>query len=417
MRSDSTTPDAVGAPSAARRRLILLASLVTNLGLLGFFKYANFGLETIEGVITLSGLDVTLPRLDIVLPMGISFYTFQSMSYTIDVYRGVLAPLRGFGPFLLYISFFPQLVAGPIVRATEFLPQMPRVRRLHLPVLAEGLYMVVVGAFLKMVCADNLGKYVDAHWASGYTHEASAGTVIVLTLMFSGQIFCDFAGYSSIARGLALTLGLSAADELQRAVHRDVVQELLGALAYHAVELAARLPVRAARRQPHLEGADLHQPDAGDAARRTLARRRVHLHRLGRAPRRGIGRRAPAGVASVEATARAWLVRAGWCVVVQAVVLVTWVVFRSAHMAGAWQFLANVVPLDLHGVQPRLLWGLVFLVPVVVHHAWHHAEEQAWVPPLGPVRRASSRRCWCWGSRWATAGPATSSTSSSEPWP
>ncbi len=368
---------------ARRRRLILFASLATNLGLLGFFKYGNFGLETVEGAIAVFGRDVTLPRLDIVLPMGISFYTFQSMSYTIDVYRGVLAPLRGFGPFILYISFFPQLVAGPIVRATEFLPQIPRVRRLHLPVLAEGLYMMVVGAFLKMVCADNLGKFVDAHWASGYSDEASAGTVIVLTLLFSGQIFCDFAGYSSIARGLALTLGYrlpmnfnapyiaTSFKNFWERWHitlsswlRDYLYVPLGGnrisktrtyINLMLVMLLGGLWHGAA--VTYIVWGALH--GAGLAVERLLG-----LHR------------------SVER--RAWIVRAGWFLVVQAVVLVTWVVFRSAHMSGAWQFLANVVQFDLHGVQPRLLWALLFLAPVVVHHAWHHAEEQAWVSPLGP---------------------------------
>ena len=108
----------VDARVARRRRAVLFVSLATNLGLLGFFKYTDFGLATTEQVLTAFGWSGTLPRVDLFLPMGISFYTFQSMSYTIDVYRGVLSPVRSFGPFLLYISFFPQLVAGPIVRAS-----------------------------------------------------------------------------------------------------------------------------------------------------------------------------------------------------------------------------------------------------------------------------------------------------------
>jgi alginate O-acetyltransferase complex protein AlgI len=139
--------------------------------------------------------------------MGISFYTFQSMSYTIDVYRGHLQPLRTFWTFLLYVSFFPQLVAGPIVRAVQFLPQLPRVRRVHLLVINEALFLLTGGYFLKMVCADNIALFVNEHWDAGYQAGANSIALFWLAVMFSAQIFCDFAGYSNIARGLALLLG------------------------------------------------------------------------------------------------------------------------------------------------------------------------------------------------------------------
>ena len=377
-----------GDPSLLRRRrLILLVSLATNLGLLGFFKYANFGLDSAEQVVALFGLELSLPRLDIVLPMGISFYTFQSMSYTIDVYRGVLAPLRGFVPFLLYISFFPQLVAGPIVRATEFLPQIGRVRRLHLPVFAEGMYMMIVGAFLKMVCADNLGKYVDAHWATGYSHEASAGMVIVLTLLFSGQIFCDFAGYSSIARGLALILG-----------YRLPVN-------FNAPYIAASFKNFWERWHITLSSwlrDYLYVPLGGNR----ISRRRTYVNLMlvmllgglwhgaavtyivwGALHGAGLAVERLLGLHRNDNGRRPWGIRAAWFLVVQVVVLVTWVVFRSTHIAGAWQFLANVAPLDFHGVPPSLTWAMLFLVPVVIHHLWYHAEERAWVAPMGPYSK------------------------------
>ncbi len=139
--------------------------------------------------------------------MGISFYTFQTLSYTIDVYRGELAPVRSFWQFILFISFFPQLVAGPIVRASEFLPQMARPRRLRLRVFYEGVWLVIGGLFLKMVCADNLAAYVDEHWHRGSAAGGDATMSLWLGVMFSGQIFADFCGYSTIARGLGYLLG------------------------------------------------------------------------------------------------------------------------------------------------------------------------------------------------------------------
>jgi alginate O-acetyltransferase complex protein AlgI len=192
----------------SRARRVLIAALCTNLALLGFFKYYNFGAENIDALAQAMGLPAWgLGALRVTLPLGISFYTFQSMSYTIDVYRGILEPIRKYRPFLLFIVFFPQLVAGPIVRAAEFLPQMPRIRRPRAVVLGEGAFLIVSGYFLKTVCADNLAAHVDAHWHTGYADAANSALLLALSAMFAGQIFCDFAGYSNIARGLAYMLG------------------------------------------------------------------------------------------------------------------------------------------------------------------------------------------------------------------
>ena len=198
------------APSLARarRRAILAASITVNLGLLGYFKYAGFFLELVSDVAMLLGADRgSDTALDIVLPIGISFYTFQSMSYTIDVYRGRLEPERSFARFALYVAFFPQLVAGPIVRAGAFLYQIPRRRRIRAVVFLEGSYLILRGLFLKMVIADNLGQIVDAHWGDATAADAPATLALSLAVFFSCQLFCDFAGYSDIARGLAYQLG------------------------------------------------------------------------------------------------------------------------------------------------------------------------------------------------------------------
>jgi len=189
---------------ASRARLgLLLCAVSLNLGLLGYFKYAGFLVEN------LMGGSEGWSAADIVLPIGISFYTFQSMSYTIDVYRGQIAAEKSFVRFACYIAFFPQLVAGPIVRARDFLYQLDRCRPLRAKVFAEGAYLIVRGLFLKVVVADNLGLIVDDHWQSAASGDAGSGLALSMLVFFACQLFCDFAGYTDIARGLAYQLGFS----------------------------------------------------------------------------------------------------------------------------------------------------------------------------------------------------------------
>lgn len=189
------------APQTRRRRLVLACSLVSNLGLLAYFKYAVFIVGELNDVLG-TGWSVTA----VLLPVGISFYTFQSMSYSIDVYRGAIRPEKSFWRFACYIAFFPQLVAGPIVRAREFLYQFQRQRHFHLRVFFEGSYLILRGLFLKLVLADNLGRVVDTYWdqAAAEPHGALA---LALLIFFACQLLCDFAGYVDIARGVAYQLG------------------------------------------------------------------------------------------------------------------------------------------------------------------------------------------------------------------
>ncbi|MFT6286992.1 MAG: alginate O-acetyltransferase complex protein AlgI [Halieaceae bacterium] len=186
---------------AHRRRTLLAGSLVANLGLLAYFKYAGF---MVSGFNSVTDSAFSVPQ--IMLPIGISFYTFQSMSYTIDVYRREIEPERSFLRFACYISFFPQLVAGPIVRASRFLYQFNRRRRFHRRVFVEGGYLILRGLFLKMVVADNLGRIIDQYWdqAAAEPHGALALTLLIF---FACQLLCDFAGYVDIARGAAYQLG------------------------------------------------------------------------------------------------------------------------------------------------------------------------------------------------------------------
>ncbi len=192
----STTTD-----SAFKRPAILVASLATNLGLLGYFKYAGFLVAAVNDV---SGSGFSVPQ--ILLPIGISFYTFQSMSYTIDVYRGQIQPDRNFLRLACYIAFFPQLIAGPIVRASEFLYQFARKRRFHMHIFVFGGYLILRGLFLKMVVADNLGEIIDQHWIQA-AGEPQGSLALAMLIFFACQLFCDFAGYVDIARGVAYQLG------------------------------------------------------------------------------------------------------------------------------------------------------------------------------------------------------------------
>jgi len=198
----------------ARRRLFLLVSLVSNLGLLGFFKYGGFLLDNFVALVRTFGIEYTPAAPDIVLPVGISFYTFQTLSYTIDVYRRRLAPTRSILDFSLFVSFFPQLVAGPIVRAADFLPQLIEPRRLRARALGWGLFLVTLGLFEKNVLADGLLAEA-ADTVFGSPGPTSALDTWLGTIAFAGQIFCDFAGYSTCAIGISLCLGFSLPDNFR----------------------------------------------------------------------------------------------------------------------------------------------------------------------------------------------------------
>lgn len=192
--------------SGSRRRLYLVLSLAVNLGLLGYFKYGAFVLENFRVLLAELGVAYRPPEMDIILPVGISFYTFQTLSYTIDVYRGRERPAHSFLDFALYVSFFPQLVAGPIVRSGEFLPQCGAPRRLASADLGLGAAMIVAGLFQKVVLADGvLAPVADVV----YAQPGSAGfaDAWIGTLAFAGQILMDFSGYSTCAIGTALCLG------------------------------------------------------------------------------------------------------------------------------------------------------------------------------------------------------------------
>jgi D-alanyl-lipoteichoic acid acyltransferase DltB (MBOAT superfamily) len=197
-----------------RRRLLLIASLAGNLGLLGYFKYGNFLLENFTAMLAVLGIDYRPPEASILLPIGISFYTFASLSYTLDVYRGDVRHDWKFADYALFVSFFPHLVAGPILRARNLLPQIAAPRRPSANEVGWGLALFCFGLFCKTVMADTVfAPVVDAAYAAPEKH--GAADLWIAALAFSGQIYYDFNGYSLCAIGLALCFGYAFPDNFR----------------------------------------------------------------------------------------------------------------------------------------------------------------------------------------------------------
>ena len=187
------------------RRCLLGLSLTINLGALGFFKYCNFFLDNFSAAFSFIGQELEIGTLAIILPVGISFYTFQTLSYTIDVYRRKLLPTESLLSFATFVAFFPQLVAGPIERASNLLPQFQRERVFHYPNAVLGLRQILWGLFKKVVVADNCAEQVDYIFNNSST--CSGSTLLLGAIFFSFQIYGDFSGYSDIAIGTARLFG------------------------------------------------------------------------------------------------------------------------------------------------------------------------------------------------------------------
>jgi D-alanyl-lipoteichoic acid acyltransferase DltB (MBOAT superfamily) len=190
-----------------KRKLFLLLSIFGNLSILCFFKYFNFFLENLEAILRVIGQNPGRLHLDIVLPVGISFYIFMTMSYVIDIYKGKIPASKNIHEYALFVAFFPKLLAGPIERAANFLPQITAKRTIEAHHLIRGFQQIVYGLFKKIVIADGVAKSVSAVF--GATYKISWADAIVGTLFFAFQIYCDFSGYSDIATGTASLLGFN----------------------------------------------------------------------------------------------------------------------------------------------------------------------------------------------------------------
>jgi alginate O-acetyltransferase complex protein AlgI len=211
------------ATNRAGRRPWLIASLVINFGILFSFKYLNLFAEAAEFFArVLGGATLALPHLDVLLPVGISFYTFQTLSYSIDVYRGDREHERHFGIFALFVSFFPQLVAGPIERSTTLLPQLHHSYDFDYRRVVSGLQLMVWGFFKKLVIADRLSIYVDQVY--GAPADFGGPVLALATIFFAYQIYCDFSGYSDIAIGASQVLGYDLMLNFRQPYHAASVQ-------------------------------------------------------------------------------------------------------------------------------------------------------------------------------------------------
>lgn len=197
-----------------KRKIWLVISLIANIGVLAVFKYYNFLNENLTILLRGVSVENPVPYLSILLPIGLSFHTFQAMSYTIEVYRGNQKAERNFGIYALYVMYFPQLVAGPIERPQNMLHQFHARHELDFDRLAEGLKHIAWGLFKKVVIADRVAAYVNVVYGSPQDHHGSQ--LLLATLFFSFQIYCDFSGYSSIAIGTARILGINLMTNFRR---------------------------------------------------------------------------------------------------------------------------------------------------------------------------------------------------------
>jgi len=194
------------ANGSSSRRALLLTSICVNLGILGFFKYFNFFVDSAADLVSAFGVSANVATLQVVLPVGISFYTFQTMAYTIDVYRRRCEPTRDFIAFALYVGYFPQLVAGPIERSQRLLPQILNPRHVDDEKLAGGARLILFGLLKKIAIADAVAPYVEQAFADPAAH--SSLQLLLGVYLFAIQIYCDFSGYTDIARGVSRLLGI-----------------------------------------------------------------------------------------------------------------------------------------------------------------------------------------------------------------
>jgi len=206
-----------------KQKMCLVLCIFLNLGVLGFFKYFNFGIQILNHLLAYIRIDEISWHSDILLPVGISFYTLQALGYLIDVYRGDIYAERNFMKYALFVSFFPQLVAGPIERSRNLLVQLHEVHLFQYDNLRKGLLLVLYGLFLKMVIADKAAVIVDTVYENSAVY--SGFYIVVATIFFAIQIYCDFYGYSTIAKGSALMLGIHLMENFSAPYYSKSVKE------------------------------------------------------------------------------------------------------------------------------------------------------------------------------------------------
>jgi len=382
----STIVDFVAAQRIARtaatdrvRRAWLLLSVATNLGILGFFKYFGFFVESLRTLLSSAGIETGTTTLSILLPVGISFYTFQTMGYTIDVYRGRLRPVTRLDVFALYVSYFPQLVAGPIERGEKLLPQIAAPRRVSAEQFAGGAWLILLGLAKKVVLADNFGALADPVFAD--PAGATAGRLLTGLYLFTFQIYFDFSGYSDIARGVSRLLGIELCEnfkqpyfarnvaEFWRRWHvslsswlRDYLYVALGGNRRGDLETFRNLML------VMLLGGLWHGASITFVVWGGLHGSYLVAHRL-------LARRRPAR--AFDGSPAAWLRDAMCIVCVFHLVALTWIFFRCPDLASAWSYAHGLLTLrgGLDGLSVRSFLPFAALLVTDVLPRWRGEEE------------------------------------------
>lgn len=374
--------------STRSRKQLVAFSVVSNLSILGFFKYSDFAIDSVNMALIAMGLNGTIPLLDIVLPMGISFYTFQSISYSIDIYRGQVKPEKSFWRFFLYVSFFPQLMAGPIVRARDFLYQINRQRSITMPAMTEGVFLIIRGFFLKMVCANNVGNVINKVWDESSMTETSSADLLLVTVLFSFQIFGDFAGYSSIARGVAYLLGFRLPVNFDNPYIASSFKNFWQR--WH-ISLSSWLrdylyvPLGGNRGSPWMTYRNLILVMFLGGLWHGAAWHYVVwglIHGVALAVERFF---------SLEKKAReklGFVGAFGWFVITQIVVLITWIFFRATTSERAIECIFGILRFDLEMPDFSLLSRCVFILPIVAMHFRGFLVNYRYLPACGRNEKA-----------------------------
>lgn len=376
------------AADARRRKVALVVSVASNLTILATFKYFDFFVHSVAAVFEAAGIGGTAPTLGLLLPIGISFYSFEAISYAVDAYQGKTTVARSYLDLLLFITFFPHLVAGPIVRARDFLPQLETARRVTSDCVAKGVQWIVIGYFMKIGVADNLAPAVDRVFAN--PGSASTLEAWLATLFFSFQIFCDFAGYTLIARGLAKLIGYDLTSNFE---HPYIARGFSDFWKRWHISLSSWLRDY------------LYIPLGGNRDGRFLTYRNLMitmllgglwhgaawtfvvwgglhgLYLVGEHLIRG-ARRTP--------TERSTLRDLAAILITFVLVLVAWVFFRAASLPDAFALLHAMfwVPeWELILPAKKMLKNVVWLLPMFIYYVHAYAHERGFTPTIGPVPR------------------------------
>jgi alginate O-acetyltransferase complex protein AlgI len=369
---------------ANRRKQWLAVSIATDLGLLGFFKYTNFLLANAGWTFRLLGFDTSGWRFDIILPVGISFFTFKSMSYTLDVYRRSIQPCRSLRDYLLFVSFFPQLLAGPIVRAADLLSQLAQPVRATAVEIESGLAQFGLGALKKMVIADQVAIHVDLIFASPGQYDAL--TLLQGALGYAVQIYCDFSGYSDMAIGAARIMGYRTAENFQMPYSATDITEFwrrwhISLASWFRDYLFLPLAYAFSRRMPE-ERYGWLRVDVAIYVAAILATFLIcglwhgaswnfvfwgGLHGVALAVHRGWKLWRPfRGLAHSHAFQFGW--RAFSRLATLGIVLVGWILFRAQSWQAAWDYLARIATWESTGTRLPSPYILPAIVAVLVAH-------------------------------------------------